>query len=101
MDAQAGLRLCCMQTTEDRFSRDEAHIMYVLEQNQGLIWTLMELLKEILDKVMFERIHNTKEQIIFYERAEKHKSKERTILSFKRALFPGNDQVMTSQVIMK
>ena len=39
-----------------------------------------------------ERIHNTKEQIIFYERAEKHKSKERTILSFKRALFPGNDQ---------
>ena len=40
----------------------------------------------------FERIHNTKEQIIFYERAEKHKSKERTILSFKRALFPGNGQ---------
>ena len=40
----------------------------------------------------FERIHNTKEQIIFYERAEKHKSKERTILSLKRALFPGNDQ---------
>ena len=28
----------------------------------------------------FERIHTTKEQIIFYERAEKHKSKERTIL---------------------
>ena len=49
----------------------------------------------------FERIHNTKEQIIFYERAEKHKLKERTILSFKRALFPGNYQVMTSQVIMK
>ena len=49
----------------------------------------------------FERIHNTKEQIIFYERAEKHKSKERTILSFKRALSPGNDQVVTSQVIMK
>ena len=41
---------------------------------------------------MFERIHNTKKQIIFYERAEKHKSKERTILSFKRALFPGKDQ---------
>ena len=40
----------------------------------------------------FERIHNTKEQIIFYERAEKHKSKERTSLSFKRALFQGNDQ---------
>ena len=40
----------------------------------------------------FERIHYTKEQVIFYERAEKHKSKERTILSFNRALFPGNDQ---------
>ena len=40
---------------------------------------------------MFEQIHNTKEQIIFYEREEKHKSKERKILSFKRALFPGND----------
>ena len=39
----------------------------------------------------FERIHNSKEQIIFYERAEKHKSKERTILSFKRAF----SQVMT------
>ena len=36
-----------------------------------------------------------KEQIIFYERAEKHKSKERTILSFKRALFPGNDQTVS------
>ena len=44
----------------------------------------------------FEQIHNMKEQIIFYERAEKHKSKEWTILSFKRALFPGNNQVMTS-----
>ena len=55
----------------------------------------------ILGRFTFERIHNTKEQIIFYERAEKHKSKERTILSFKRALFPDNDQVMTSQVIMK
>ena len=41
---------------------------------------------------MFEQIHNTKERIIFYERAEKNKSKERMILSFKRALFPGNGQ---------
>ena len=24
-DSQAGLRLCCSQTPEDRFSRDEAH----------------------------------------------------------------------------
>ena len=24
-DAQAGLRLCCSQTSEDRFSRVEAH----------------------------------------------------------------------------
>ena len=49
-------------------------------------------------RLTFERIHNTKEQIILYERAETHRPKERTILSFKRALFPGNDQVMTSQV---
>ena len=26
MDGQAGLRLCCLQTPEDRFSRIEAHI---------------------------------------------------------------------------
>ena len=38
-----------------------------------------------------------KEQIFFYERAEKHKSKERTSVSFKRALFPGNDQVVSDQ----
>ena len=25
-DAQAGLRLCCLQTPEDRFSRDEAQL---------------------------------------------------------------------------
>ena len=31
----------------------------------------------------FERIHNTKEQIYFYERAEKHKAKERLFESFK------------------
>ena len=28
-------------------------------------------------RFMFERIHNTKEQIYFYERAENHKAKER------------------------
>ena len=37
----------------------------------------------------FERIHNTKEQIYFYERAEKHKAKERLFESFNRANFPG------------
>ena len=31
----------------------------------------------------FERIHNTKEQIYFYERAENHKAKERLFESFK------------------
>ena len=34
----------------------------------------------------------------FYERAEKHKSKERTILSFKRALFPGYDQSGNNEI---
>ena len=27
-DAQSGLRMCCSQTTEDRFSRVEAQIWY-------------------------------------------------------------------------
>ena len=31
----------------------------------------------------FERIHNTKEQIYFYERAENHMSKEWVFQSFK------------------
>ena len=26
-DAQAGLRLCCLQTPEDKFSRIEAHLI--------------------------------------------------------------------------
>ena len=38
---------------------------------------------------MFERIHNTKEQICFYERAENHKAKERLFESLKWANFPG------------
>ena len=29
MDAQAGLRLCCSQTPEDRFSRVEAHMIHI------------------------------------------------------------------------
>ena len=32
---------------------------------------------------MFERIHNAKEQIYFYERAENHKAKEWMFESFK------------------
>ena len=35
----------------------------------------------------FERIHNTKEQIYFYERAENHEAKERLFESFKWANF--------------
>ena len=37
----------------------------------------------------FEQIHNTKEQIYFYKRAENHKTKERLFGSFKCANFPG------------
>ena len=37
----------------------------------------------------FEQIHNTKEQIYFYERAENHEVKERMFKSFKSANFPG------------
>ena len=37
----------------------------------------------------FERIHNTKEQIYVYKRAEIHKAKERLFESFKWAYFPG------------
>ena len=37
-DAQAGLRLCCSQTSEDRFSHDEAQLKHnilksILQQN--------------------------------------------------------------------
>ena len=38
-----------------------------------------------------ERIHNTKEQIYFYERAENHKAKERMFESFKHSA-AGEDQ---------
>ena len=38
---------------------------------------------------MFEWIHNTKEQIYFYQKAENHKAKERLFESFKGANFPG------------
>ena len=32
MDAQASLRLCCLQTPEDRFSRVEAHLILDVPQ---------------------------------------------------------------------
>ena len=32
MNAQAGLRLCCSQTTEDRFSCIKAHIILLFER---------------------------------------------------------------------
>ena len=38
---------------------------------------------------MFEQIHNTKEQIYSYERAENNKAKERLFEAFKWANFPG------------
>ena len=41
------------------------------------------------ERFTFERIHNTKEQIYFYERAENQKAKERLFESFNRANFPG------------
>ena len=37
----------------------------------------------LFGRFTFERIHNTKEQIYFYERAENHKAKERLFESFK------------------
>ena len=59
-------------------------VIYTVGQVHG---TRHSINTQSIGRFTFERIHNTKEQIIFYERAEKHKSKERTILSFKRA-FP-------------
>ena len=38
---------------------------------------------EFLWRFTFERIHNKKEQIYFYERAENHMAKERLFESFK------------------
>ena len=47
-DAQSGLRLCCLQTPEDRFSRIEAHLSkYVNSQVYkmiSLIWVISILL---------------------------------------------------------
>ena len=42
-----------------------------------------------LREIYVERIHNTKEQIYFYKRAENHKAKERMFKSIKRANCPG------------
>ena len=43
----------------------------------------MSLHGRLLGRFTFERIHNTKEQIYFYERAENHKAKEQLFESFK------------------
>ena len=50
-------------------------------------------------KYEYEYSIPAKEQIFCYKRAEKHKAKELMILSFKRALFPGNDQTGNGQVM--
>ena len=42
-DVQAGLRLCCLQTPEDRFSRVEAHIESGTGINKWEILTLCML----------------------------------------------------------
>ena len=62
----------------------------------GTVDCLFQWLLLLYDRVQdveggftFERIHNTKEQIYFYERAENHKAKERLFESFKWANFPG------------
>ena len=44
-DAQAGLRLCCSQTSEKRFSRVGAHILY--KQFHRLYWTHQQLLQPL------------------------------------------------------
>ena len=38
MDAQAGLRLCCLQTPEDRFSCVATRIMETINYEHGLIY---------------------------------------------------------------
>ena len=43
----------------------------------------------LFGRFTFERIHITKEQIYFYERAENNKAKERLFESFKCVNFPG------------
>ena len=37
-DAQAGLHLCCSQTPEDRFSRDEAHTIIDFNEVDMMIY---------------------------------------------------------------
>ena len=43
----------------------------------------------MVGRFTFERMHNTKERIYFYESAENHKAKERLFESMKRVNFPG------------
>ena len=54
------------------------------QSNQCLSFTREETFDRWLSgRFMLERIHNTKEQIYFYERAENHNAKERMLKSFK------------------
>ena len=50
----------------------------------SLVWPARGNLSWVYDgRFTFERIHDTKEQICFDERAENHKAKERMFKSFK------------------
>ena len=53
------------------------HDICIVYLSQGLVQVCE------IGRFTFERIHNTKEQIYFYERAENHKAKERLFESFK------------------
>ena len=50
----------------------------------------------VMGDLMFERIHNTKEQIYFYERAENHKAKERMFKSFNEQIFQVQGKIKDS-----
>ena len=42
MDVQAGMRLCCSKTTEDRFSCIEAHIFFPITSAMHVCYTLLQ-----------------------------------------------------------
>ena len=50
-------------------------------------WNLFQ--PDYMGRFMFERIHNTKEQIYFNEKEENREAKKRMFKSFKWANFPG------------
>ena len=59
-DSQAGLRLCCSQITEDRFSHDEAHLItikrYDRENVEGDISSKHTKNTFLINKVFFDMI---------------------------------------------